>query len=68
MKILKVLIDLLKFGKIEEPFDNNWPDIRREYNDKKRPGLIFTVPPEHIYLCPFEVERLQNEWDKKQDV
>jgi len=45
--------------------NNVWPDIQREYPDPKRPGLVFTVPPEHVLLCPFEIERLQQEWDAK---
>jgi len=44
---------------------NGWPDIKRVYEDPDRPGLIFTVTPEHIFLCPFEVEKLQKEYDEK---
>jgi hypothetical protein len=44
--------------------DNNWPDIHREYPDKSRPGLVHVIPKHHIFLCPFEVEAAEIEWDK----
>ena len=36
-----------------------------EFADPDRPGLVFTVPSGHIYLCPFEVDQLKREYDEK---
>jgi len=48
---------------------NPLPDVYIEpgkvFKDNNRPGLAFKVPPGHIYLCPFEVKRLQDEYDEK---
>ena len=44
---------------------NGWPDIKREYPDPDRPGLVFIVPGGHIYLCPFDVENAQKQYDKE---
>jgi len=53
---------------LEERYSNNvWPDVQREYPDPKRPGLVYVVPPEHVFLCPYEVDRLSKEWDEKHE-
>jgi len=66
-KIDRVVIGIIKTLKFEQKqsFDNDWPDIKREYADPNRPGLIFVVPSRHVFLCPFEVDKLQKEWDEK---
>lgn len=37
--------------------------LQREYPDPNRPGLVFTLEPGHIWLCPFEIIERQKEWD-----
>jgi len=47
------------------PLPPTYTEPEREFKDPNRPGLVFTVPPGHVYLCPFEVNRLQKEYDEK---
>ena len=63
--MFKALIDWFnRADSIVNP-PHEWPDIQRKFEDSKRPGLVFTVPPAHIFLCPFEIERLKQDYDKK---
>ena len=47
------------------PLPYTYIEPKKVFKDNNRPGLEFKVPHGHIYLCPFEAKRLQDECDKK---
>jgi hypothetical protein len=45
--------------------DNTWPDIRRDYPDSARPGLVHRVRDDQIWLDPQDIFAARKKWDEE---